>query len=1533
MYNTPYKLMKSDKKIFRKYSAAKTSENETVKIISEHYPMLERCAAQSAKEYGKTQKRFKDPNVFSGLFDKCREMCSDGEMPDSEVIVKCLQNNISGNYISYIPLIITSTLIHVCAQAVVEDDCKTAKNSILSLQKMRDTDFDYISEKLFSAEDILQSDPADIYSCMNSETKARYRRRIASISVKKGKTERETAADILEKAKKNGDHIGNYLFTTVKNPRRGTVYLIMEAVMPALICISSGILSGEWLLSFLLYLPVWEILRHPIEKISVNGALSGKLMSLAPESTAVSEVCAMITLSVILPSVDKMDEIRDRLEDLYLSNAYGNIKICCLADFKASDIPRKPEDKHIMNALSNIIDSLNDKYGGGFIAAVRPRSYSETQNEFIGKERKRGAIRELVRAVKGNEKGFLLLKGDTEHLKDTKYLITLDYDSRPVFDSVRELIAVAEHPVNKPVIKNGRVVSGYGILAPKTQNSLSSSLKTFFSSVMSQNAGISLYDEYSCERYNSLFGESIFCGKGLINIDAYHQILDNSLPKERILSHDIIEGEFLRTGFVPGVQILEDFPATADAYYKRMHRWVRGDWQNAGFIFGKNPLSFASRFKLFDNLRRSITPVICVAVIIYSAFYQGYAGITAAVISLFSICTADIFAGINSVVHGGLRTVTGLYYSKMLPRGLGCFLRAFVSVAYSAREACFCFDAIFRALWRVLISGDNLLEWTTSASAEQREELNLSVSCLPALLISAVLIVFGLPIHRMAGLIILADIPLMMFGNSPFSERKNKVSKNQREYLLSHASAIWGYFNDLCGEENNFLSPDNIQFAPHRAVARRTSPTNIGLMLACIVAARDFGFITTEEMKKRIDLSLSSIEKLEKYKGNLMNWYSTETLETLEPRFVSAVDSGNFLCCLTAVKEGIREYISECKELELTAERIEKIIDSTNLNEMFNRNRNLFCIGINPDNGIKTESCYDLYMSEIRMTAYFAVARGYVTKKHWASLDRPLITDGRYMGLASWTGTMFEYFMADIFVPAPYGSMSYEALCFCLQKQRKKAGKNPFGISESAFYAFDGDLNYQYKAHGVQKLGLKRNLDKENVISPYSSFLTLNIAPHLSVKNLKRLEKSGMNGKYGLYEAADFTKGRKSGKYSIVNSFMVHHIGMSFLSINNLLNEKCMQRRFMKDGYMVGAKTLLEEKPPEGKDTFKDVVSDTVIPCQRERIYSKASDWYNPDPYKPEYFLFLNGRTTLCVSDTGLLSVMFDGEKRFTLKLSDRIETNIGSYSFLDGGFQVRASKNRIEYQSDYGDLKLSMQIYLLANSNCIIKKYSVENKCKKNIVKGRLITESTNENIRYYSAYGFPEKEAEGYNGTVETEFEILPKGISENIFAFAADISEDEAINSYESLKVRKKNYQKAVNPFAYDSFICALSEKYLRDIINHKTKGVGSCEMFGITHDYPVILVKHENHNNLDLLKPFIVFNKILRNCGIKNTLVICNYGTKDTKTSALQTIETFLSEEGCSLMLGIGGGVYVFDEKFLNKTNYRLLEERSAVKTSV
>ncbi|MBQ8015664.1 MAG: DUF3131 domain-containing protein, partial [Clostridia bacterium] len=484
----------------------------------------------------------------------------------------------------------------------------------------------------------------------------------------------------------------------------------------------------------------------------------------------------------------------------------------------------------------------------------------------------------------------------------------MDWDTCPVFDSARELVSIALHPLNQPVTANGRVVSGYGLLVPKAENRLKSKTETRFSALMSGNTGVMAYDGLSNERYQDLFGESIFCGKGLIDIEAYHELLDKGLPRETILSHDIVESGYLRAGHVPDVQITEAFPTTVSAYYQRLHRWVRGDWQNIKFIFGKNPLNRISRYKMFENLMRSLTPAFCVAAILISSLIQGYEGVTVAVLSLFALCADNFYSAFSSLKHGGIRAVTGLYFSKTLPPALEAAVRGFVSVAFSAKESFVCVDAAFKALWRLFVSGDRLLEWIPAAQSEHSESIGkLVVSCIPSVITALILVLFGLPVHRLAGLLILADIPLTLFSGAKIKSRKTRITEGQRETLLSYAGEMWGFFDEQCGKENNFLPPDNIQFAPTRAVARRTSPTNIGLMLACFLAARDLGLISTAELYMRLNLSLSTVEKLEKYKGNLLNWYSTATLVPQNPRFVSTVDSGNFLCCLTAVKEGLRE--------------------------------------------------------------------------------------------------------------------------------------------------------------------------------------------------------------------------------------------------------------------------------------------------------------------------------------------------------------------------------------------------------------------------------------------------------------------------------------------------------------------------------------------------------------------------------------------------------------------------------------------------
>lgn len=1337
------KILKDDIALFRSKAVGfrKKGDTETARQLTDNFYLLERRAGTAMKEIRYFRSRNKDPEMLPGLFEKCKELCAKGILPDENGIIVFFEKSggLSGFEIEALPLMISCSLIDFAAEGAKSQSVKGSErlaNSIISLRKTGETDFEKIAEKLYKAESVLRKD--EYYRMMDEQSKSVYRKRISSIAMKTQKSELEIAETVLAKSSESGEHIGKQLFNLQKRKKNGYLYLLMEIIMPFAVsfCISVFLKSAP--AGILLFLPLWEILRYPIETAAMKTVKPKRFFRLSEDCERVRNTHALLTVSTVLPSAEKIAELEKHLEQLYLSNCTGNIKVCCLADLKSAGMPRKPEDKAVISAAKNAVERLNGKYSGGFILAIRPRVHSETQNEFTGRERKRGAITELIRAIKGNEKGFSVLHGDVSSLNRVKYLIALDADTQLVFDSAREFIAIAEHPLNRPLIKNGRVESGYGILVPKTENRLKSKSFTVFGMLMAGDSGISAYDSPTAERYQDLFGEGIFCGKGLIDVEAYHSLLDKALPKETILSHDIIESGYLRAGFVPEIRITESFPQTVLPYYGRLHRWIRGDWQNVKFIFGRNPMNFISRYKIFDNLRRSATPVISLLAVVLSVFADNGAAFLIAFVGMLAVSARNLHAAFSSLFHGGFSSVSRLYFSKTLPSSLNYFIRAFISFAFSAREGLTCLDAIIKALWRLFFSKKKLLEWTTAARTESQSDLKKTfASCIPSMLVSFFLLMLGNPLHRLAGLIIVADVPLTLFGSNEIKHRKTEISSEQRETLISYASAMWGFFENLCTKENNFLPPDNIQFSPIKATADRTSPTNIGLMLASFLSARDMGLITSAELHMRLNLSLISIEKLEKYRGNLLNWYSTRTLQPLNPRFVSTVDSGNFLCCLTAVKEGLREYTGECALLNSIIERIEKLISETDLTPLFNEQRKLFHIGLTPDSEKKSNSFYDLYMSEARMTAYFAVARREVSKKHWGALGRVFVGCGRFTGLASWSGTMFEYFMPNLFIPAPTGSLSSESLYFCLYCQRKRTGRLPFGISESGFYAFDGSLNYQYKAHGVQKLALKHGSGKETVISPYSTFLTLTETPEASLRNLKRLEKLGMNGIYGFYEAIDFTKGRGSGKYSVIRSYMAHHVGMSMVAVNNMLNGRCMQKRFMNDSFMKGAESLLEEKVNTDSRVFKNIKTEN-IPEIRERTYGKNVVSDNPSPFSPKTAILTNGRMSTVVSDTGTGVTLFDGQD-VTVNSTEpfmRPQGVFGVFSgeketvpfvrALDCGSATRFSseflKDGVCHTAKSGEILLKMHTSLLKKHNCELRKFTVENTSNKNTLKGKLI-------------------------------------------------------------------------------------------------------------------------------------------------------------------------------------------------------------------
>ncbi|MGN1081658.1 MAG: DUF3131 domain-containing protein, partial [Acutalibacteraceae bacterium] len=605
--------------------------------------------------------------------------------------------------------------------------------------------------------------------------------------------------------------------------------------------------------------------------------------------------------------------------------------------------------------------------------------------------------------------------------------------------------------------------------------------KTAFSRLMNGTGGITVYDTICGNIYQDIFGQSVFAGKGLIDIDVFYQVLKYAFPDETVLSHDILEGGFLRCGFLSDIEITDGCPSNFNGWSKRLHRWIRGDFQNIKWIFGRipvkngtedNPLPYAQKFFITDNVvreRAAASPLF----LFFSCMIKpefAWLFVTAAVLSAFS---ANLYSASKSLFVGGFQMLSRKYYSDVATDTLHELKKGVFSVLTSFYTSCLIVDALARGLFRVFISKKHLLEWVTAADFENNKDPDLLQTVFNqgiCVIAAALLFIFGNMPMIIYGLIIISSPFVSFYVSRKKIRNPIEIGEKERTKLLSYAAESWRYYAENCTEDENWLPPDNIQESPVKSVAHRTSPTNIGLYLLSVLAASDFGFIDMEETVKRVEDTLTTVEKLEKYHGNLLNWYDTQSLATLQPKYCSTVDSGNFLCCIHALKNGLTVK-GVSPEL---IKRIDRIENSADLAVLYDNERKLFHIGYDLSKKQLSESYYDLLMSEARATSYYAIAKCRIDKKHWGKLGRTLAKLDNYTGSVSWTGTMFEYFMPQIFLPVYKDTLSYEALRFCLYCQRKRGIKlsKPWGCSESAYYAFDNQLNYQYKAHGIQKLGL-----------------------------------------------------------------------------------------------------------------------------------------------------------------------------------------------------------------------------------------------------------------------------------------------------------------------------------------------------------------------------------------------------------------------------------------------------------------------------
>lgn len=1159
-------------------------------------------------------------------------------------------------------------------------------NAVISLKFLTGYDFEDCFDKVSMADQIFSKDPVGIYQNMTDESKHLYREKLALFARKKGITEENAANELLKKALQGKTeakrHIGYKLFIK-SNDKNTKIYISCQAFIPIIFSLIIGHFSGSILYSLLLYLPVWEVFKHIFDYIISKYTRASYLPQLElneiPKEGAVS-----VIISVLLTSKEDVFKLKAKLEKIYFANKGGSICFGILADLKDSKTEVSENDIEIKEALNDIISQLNTEYDNTFFALLRKRKFNKQQGKYMGWERKRGAIIELVRLIKDGKSHFEIAVGSIDRLKTSKYLITLDADTSLPLNGARELVGTMLHPLNKPTIdaKKRLVTRGYGLITPRIGIDIDSANATFFSKITAGFGGTETYNNPAFDIYQQVFDEGIFTGKGIIDVNAFYITAANTFPENRILSHDLLEGCFIRTGYMSELVFTDTFPSGMLSYFDRQHRWIRGDFQALSYalpyIFNdknkkiKNPLNMGSRFKLIDNVRRALLPVFAFLLLLSGAFLPLKAAAIFISVSLLTVFISTIISSLDLFFHNGLKVLGIRYTTRTYPAAVSAVLKGIISFVFLPYNAVISLDAAIRAAWRLLATKKKLLDWVTAAQTDARQKdtfpeyfFKMSHS------IAAGVILFLSPY-------LLIKIFAVMFILSPFVAHKISIKKEglnynldpkKKEIAINYAKDMWKFFAEFLNKENNYLPPDNYQESPLGIQAHRTSPTNIGLSLLCCLAARDFNFITTEKAVELIKNSIDTIKSLRKWNGHLYNWYDTIKLTPLKPKYVSTVDSGNLACCLITLAEGLKEYEAESNTIPAIISDIHNIINEMDFRPLYNNKKKLLMIGVEIDEKQDDENYYDLFMSESRMISYYLIAKGEIPKKHWFTLSRLLIEHNGYFGMKSWTGTMFEYLMPHIFLPLYEGSLAYEAAHFAIRshKNRVKGKKIPWGISESGFYAFDIALNYQYKAFGTQKLGLKRGLDTELVVSPYSTFLALPFVFDDAFNNLLQLRKEGMYGRFGFYEAADYTKSRTGGQISIVKSFMAHHIGMSFLSVSNAVHDNIIKKRFMRSPQMNCADELLQEKLPANVVVYKDIAQPEIPETAARRHLPIKLELHSISPISPRGTALSNGAFTSVIMDSGIgyLS-LFD--KTLTRYRNETIKNPRGVFGIINDG-------------------------------------------------------------------------------------------------------------------------------------------------------------------------------------------------------------------------------------------------------------------------
>lgn len=1133
----------------------------------------------------------------------------------------------------------------VCALAdTYARDGAAAPALFTSLRALGTAAWAALTERCDHVGRILARDPVGVYPAMDEATRAYYRQTVARLARRTGRTEIDIAEDVLARAQSGKGarrHVGWFLLREVLGApeKRGDGAWYIAAVIVGTLALSLllGFATGSVSGAVLLLVPVSEAVKGLLDAVLLRVTKPRFVPRLALRRGIPPEGKTLCVIAALLTCPDDAHALTARLEEYALCNrdAGEQLHFGLLADLPEADHAHAPVDPAILRAARTQIEALNARYGGRFYLFTRERVQTP-DGKWSAWERKRGALLRLAQLLCGEANAMHCAAGDAAALRGTAYLLTLDADTRLTPGAARALVGAMLHPLNRPVVdaRRGVVTHGYGLLHPRMATELQSARASDWARVFAGPGGSDPYGGVCGELYMDCFDRGGFSGKGILDVRALLACCGgDALPEQRILSHDALEGAYLHGGFLGDVELTDTFPAAPLAWGARAHRWIRGDWQNAPWIFSRRARALhpIDRFRLADSLRRSLVAPATWAAIFLGCVLRWPGLRLAAYAALLALAQGLIFALGHPIVHPADARVR--YHSSVLPGLAAAVVQTVLRLILLPWEAFLNASAIVTALWRMTVSHRNFLQWQTAAQrAGKRDGPAAYLHALwPASalgLLTAVLT--PSPIGLAAGIVwTLSPFVLAALG-APNADAPAQLSRAAQRELLGWAKATWQYFETFCTAEEHYLPPDNVQTQPPTGTAHRTSPTNMGFALLSALCAHALG-VDNGRGLALAERMLTTMEQLPRWNGHFYNWYHTCTLRPMPPLYVSTVDSGNCAAALLAAANALRDW----GQGELAA-RAQALCNGMDFALLYDPQRRLMHIGIDTGSGKRSEGYYDLLESEARLTSYFAVARGDVPREHWRALSRAQVQHERYRGCVSWSGSVFEYLMPELFLPPQRDSLLWESAKFCLRVQRRRVRTGqPWGVSESAYFALDSALSYRYKAHGCAALAMQPDMDREPVLSPYSAFLALAVAPRAAVHDLRRFAARGLLGQYGFREALDCTRARTGGGGQIVHCVMAHHQGMSLLSACNALCGGQVQRWFLADPAMRAHMSLLSERLPLGAPALRRRPEVQRGKPHRRALPDYTVEGTGVDAEAPRCTLLSNGTYCLAVTEAG----------------------------------------------------------------------------------------------------------------------------------------------------------------------------------------------------------------------------------------------------------------------------------------------------------